>query len=662
MKNKLTLIFSTVLLLTTLWACNPKEEQTADEDNRGIIEFKGRKIDLKPYFESFPYSRFMPMYKPGKLAYFYATDSATYFYCKDLMPGADLSTGRKVSDIDFSKRNIGTVRYREADTCLYWNGDEKNDEVTNLFRFNPRTGEAEKLTDVDYNFGYRWNEDESTIAYIPRLGTKDEQKSEIRLLDIDSGTEKTVAVDKPEMTFTWCSPSWRPDGKGLVVVGLKDAHRNYANLLYIDLEKSENNITCLTDKDVVRRNVDIYSKWLDTNSFLYTSNESGYINIHKFDMASGKATQLTNFDLDLSDYCMLEVDGKDMLFCIVANPIRTRLYLIDPTDGTIVREEKSDSGYGILDHEGNKMLLSARSTDTRFRIDEMKVTADGFESEEFLGLPEELKSQVIKADVERVEFPTFDIDPNTGEQRMLHGYLYKPKNPLPKEEQICMIQSFYGGYNAYHPRVHILADAGIYVFSPSPRGCSGFGKEFYALNDGDLGGNEIMDIIYAGKYIHDRLKISPKRIGVFGGSHGGYAVMRLLSTPYAINGLQADYEWGFGISHAGFSDIIHFYETCNIPTWVTLEAGDPKTERDKLIDRSPLYDAKDFKGKLLLTHGTNDSRVPVEGSRYMRDSLEKYGKDVRLVEYEGQGHGIKGLERNMKNFEVWFEFLNELEK
>jgi dipeptidyl aminopeptidase/acylaminoacyl peptidase len=660
MKNKL----SAVLLLSTLWACNPKEEQAAEEDTRGIIEFKGREIDLKPYFEGFPYSRFMPMYKIGKMAYFYATDSATYFYCKDMAPNIDLATGRKVSDIDFSKRNIGTVRYHEPDTCLYWNGDENNDEIMNLYRFNPRTGEAEKLTDVEYNFGYRWNEDESTIAYIPRLGTKDEQKSEVRLYDITSATEKTVSVDNPGMTFTWCSPSWRPDGKGLVVVGLKDAHRNYANLLYVDLENPtpENNIKCLTDKETVRRGVDVYSKWLNNDEFLYTSNESGYTNVHKFNIATGEATQLTKFDLDLSDFCMLEVDGEDLLFCIVSSPIKTKLSLIDPATGEVIREENTDFGYGILDHEGNKMLLSAQSTTTRFRIDEYTITKDDFKFDVFLGLSDELKSQLVKAEVERVEFPTFDIDPNTGDTRMLHGYLYKPKNPLPKEDAICLIQSFYGGYNAWHPRVQILADAGIYVFSPSPRGCSGFGKEFYALNDGDLGGNEIMDIIYAGKYIRDRLKISPKRIGVFGGSHGGYAVMRLLSTPYELNGLEANYEWGFGISHAGFSDIIHFYETCNIPTWVTLEAGDPKTEREKLIDRSPLYDAKDFKGKLLLTHGTNDSRVPIEGSRYMRDSLVKYGKDVRLVEFEGQGHGIKGLERNMKNFEVWFEFLNELEK
>jgi dipeptidyl aminopeptidase/acylaminoacyl peptidase len=243
---------------------------------------------------------------------------------------------------------------------------------------------------------------------------------------------------------------------------------------------------------------------------------------------------------------------------------------------------------------------------------------------------------------------------------MLHGFLYYPDNPLPDDKKLVMIQSFYGGSNYYSTRNQILAEAGIYVFSPSPRGSSGFGREFAALNDKDLGGNEIVDVIYAAKWVSKKLDIPPSRVGVFGGSHGGYATMRCLTFPGEINGIEADFDWGFGLSHAGFSDIIHFYEHCNIPDWVTLEAGDPATEADKLRDRSPLYHADMGRGKLLLTHGTNDSRVPIEGSRAMADSLEKYGKDVTLVEFEGQGHGIKGLANTVRYYRVWFDFLESI--
>jgi dipeptidyl aminopeptidase/acylaminoacyl peptidase len=319
-----------------------------------------------------------------------------------------------------------------------------------------------------------------------------------------------------------------------------------------------------------------------------------------------------------------------------------------------------DLNISTLDTEGNRLLVSATSGTSKFQIDEITVTGKGLKYKTRVDVPKDLKKKILHAKQERLEFPTFDVDENTGKTRMLHAFLYVPDKPLPKDQAIVMIQSFYGGGNYYSTRTQILAEAGIYVLSPSPRGSSGFGREFSALNDKDLGGNEIVDIIYAAKYISERLGIPPERVGCYGGSHGGYATMRLLTFPGDINGLKADFDWGFGISHAGFSDIIQFYEFCNIPDWVTLEAGDPATERDKLNDRSPIYHADKGRGKLLLTHGTNDSRVPIEGSRAMAAALRKYGKDVTLIEFEGQGHGIKGLANNVRNYNVWFQFLESL--
>ena len=69
-----------------------------------------------------------------------------------------------------------------------------------------------------------------------------------------------------------------------------------------------------------------------------------------------------------------------------------------------------------------------------------------------------------------------------------------------------------------------------------------------------------------------------------------------------------------------------------------------------------------MKGQLLLTHGTNDSRVPIAGSEMMADSLKKYGKEFTFVKFEGQGHGIKGLENNITLYQTWFEFLEKVTK
>ncbi|UCE07742.1 MAG: prolyl oligopeptidase family serine peptidase, partial [bacterium] len=93
---------------------------------------------------------------------------------------------------------------------------------------------------------------------------------------------------------------------------------------------------------------------------------------------------------------------------------------------------------------------------------------------------------------------------------------------------------------------------------------------------------------------------------------------------------------------------------------VTLEAGDPKTEREKLLDRSPITHANKLMGKLLLLHGENDSRVPAIESRTMAEKLKSLGKSVTYVEFKGQGHGVKGLDNIITRYRAWFDFLSTI--
>ena len=196
-----------------------------------------------------------------------------------------------------------------------------------------------------------------------------------------------------------------------------------------------------------------------------------------------------------------------------------------------------------------------------------------------------------------------------------------------------------------------MAAAGVATFSPAPRGSSGFGAEFAALNDGDLGGDEIVDILYAAKWLESEKGFAPKQIGVWGGSHGGYATMRALTFPPETNGRDEHFDFGFGWSHAGFSNIITFYEACNIPDWVVKEAGDPNTEAEKLLARSPISHVDLLQAPLLLTHGSNDWRVPTDESRTFDAKARELGKPVTYVEFEGQGHGIRGFE----NLVLWYQ-------
>jgi dipeptidyl aminopeptidase/acylaminoacyl peptidase len=651
----IVLLLIILLSLSTLITCQKSDDR--------LIHFKGRTLDLKPYVEGFPYQGFRPFYDAGKMYYYKVADTTQLMEISldeaDSV-NIDLANGRVVSKIDFAARNVWGMRYRKVDGKLYWNGDERNDEVMNLYQFDPEQDELQKLTDVPYIFGWRWNEEETKIAYVARLGSKDERLGELRILHLETGEETKIIQDTGDMRFYWTSPSWQPDGEGVILSAVANADRNYANLVYVPLQDTVEKAMVLTDPTKPRQSIGAMEKWLNKDEFLFISDESGYRNIYRYNIRTMKMAPVTLYKEDIGATALLDINGEKRLVAVIERPVENELLLLNPFTGKILHRKVVDKNVSILDETANKMLTYTTSASSPFQIDEVVVDETSFAFNERISLPQDLKERIINAKVERVEYPTFDIDPATGKTRMLHAFLYHPKHPLPEDQQLVMITSFYGGGNYFSDQTQILCEAGIYVFSPAPRGSFGFGREFMALNDKDLGGNEIIDIIYAGKYISDRLGIPPERIGVYGSSHGGYATMRLLTFPGEINGITAQFNWGFGVSHAGFSDIIRFYKTCNIPDWVTLEAGDPKTEQEKLLDRSPITHADKLMGKLLLLHGENDSRVPVIESRTMAEKLDSLGKPATYIEFKGQGHGVKGLDNIITRYRAWFDFLSNV--
>jgi dipeptidyl aminopeptidase/acylaminoacyl peptidase len=248
-------------------------------------------------------------------------------------------------------------------------------------------------------------------------------------------------------------------------------------------------------------------------------------------------------------------------------------------------------------------------------------------------------------------------------QGKIHGFLYSPKNPPPAGERMVVLQAFYGGANEFDIQTQILCAAGIHVFSPAPRGVGNISAAFELLNDGDMGGYEVIDVMYGGKYISDRLQVPPQRVGVFGHSHGGYATMRQMTFPGKVGDVEFHFPWGFGIAESGFASIKGQYEASNIKEWISKEAGNPdKTGAlEQWEDRSPINHAVRLQGNLLLIHGTNDQRVPYAESESLYRELVRLGKQeqVRLVSREGMGHVAIAIKDVVAQYKAWFEFLAE---
>ena len=663
------IVLPLVLFLSLLSGCSqqpPPEEEKTDQLEYAV-SFLGRTIDLEPYFQGYPYGSWNADFEAGKLFYRHTTPEGTWMMVQDLEADGGMinpEAGRKLMDIDLSTRNLWDMKYDHARGDMIVRGDERNDEVLNLYRLSLQDGSLTKLTDVPYIYGWDFSNDKNKIGYIARFGDNQPYRNCLTILDLETAESVEVICEEgSKYSMVWTAVNFTPDDSGVIIRLNKDGHRRQGTLAYINLDDPE--IEVLLPDGVERQSIGSYPKgWLEDNRFVYESDESGYRNLYVFDLATKKSEPLTSVE-EQARFELLEIEGEKYILQVLDRP-HENVFQVLTLEDQLLGEKVLDSNTGTVGFDDEShFIVSMRSAGSPFQADALDIRVkDGAASFEFaprIRLPEDYLSAIQQCNVERVEFPTFDTDPVTNKKRMLHAFLMTPKNPREnKQAELAVITSFYGGRNNFRSGQQIFCEAGISWLSPAVRGSSGFGKDFMALNDLDLGGDEIIDLFYAARFLEKKLGLEPAQIGVAGGSHGGYATMRALTFPSYTNDRGESYDFGFGMSHAGFSNIVTFYDATNIPDWIILESGDPATDWETMQDRSPLNHTDLLKSPILLTHGTNDNRVGVSESRQFVEAAKELGKPVTYVEFEGQGHGISGLENQVTYYQTRFNFLQDV--
>ncbi len=641
------------------------EEASADVAQRDYhLTFRDRTIDLYPYVQGFPYAGLMPDLEFGHMLYFETTPDAEVLRILDIEPDEpiDLTEGRQLGDVDWSTRSFRYGEYNPLIERFVFLGDESNDEEFNLFTLDLDSGDIDALTDVDYIYGFGFSPDHQTLGYIARHGDSEPFNSCLTLLDLEEHSEEQIWCDEGGADrLTWSYVDFAPDGDSLIVRMQHDGDRSTTNIGRFHADAPGE------PELLLERGVEHLSLWwledsYDGDELIYVSSHTGINNLyrHRLEDDPDDSKALTDLSHDITSAAIVG-DDDPALMLIQYLPTGSILELLDPTDGTALYRRESDDNLSLRDHHGATSLLTMASVHTPFRMQVADLHRDGddvdLHTSHFASLPEELADQLIQCDVTQVDFPTFDeVD---GTPRMLHGYYYEPLEPPEDAQRLVQLTAFYGGGNQFRTDHQIMCEAGIATFSPAPRGSRGFGAEFAALNDGDLGGDDIIDLFYAARWLEANHHYRPWQIGVHGASHGGYAAMRALTFPPETNDRDDHYDFGFGLSHAGISDLMHFYRTSNIPDWLVLLVGDPDTEADRLRQRSPIHHIDRLQAPLLLTHGSQDSRVPLDESQRMYDAATEASKPVYLEIFEGQGHGIRGLDNRLRYYRAIFQFLED---
>ena len=641
------------------------------------VQFEDRSVDLGPFLEGFPYTSFNPMLAHDRLFVIETGDRYTLRELPLPKPGEaatplDLTAAAAVTEIDWSTRSLWGVRMHAATNSLWLHADARNDEQMNLWRMDLSAPASERvpeqITTADYVYGWGFSSDEGRdqIAYLARTGQKAPYTTCLRLLEARDPTrdkgDQQVVCDSPALSFTWSTPRFSPDNKKVYFSAQVEGDRNRVQIVEVDLRRERPVVKAITDAAVPRSSPELLEGWAGDEHLLYTSNEDGYGNVYAWSQRTREDRQLTRFEDDLLGAASVRVGDTDAVFVAHGTPAGSRVELIDAASGEVLGRAELPGKVSILDAHEGRVVWSQGAPDKVYEANLASFTRPAgketgpveLHSEALVALEPALEAQLVRCEPEAVKIPTFD-------GRELHAFVLRPSEPLSEDpaQQVAMVRSFYGGDNSWTRYDHVLCAAGVTVVTPSVRGCGGFGREFSALNDRDLGGDEIVDLFWVARWIEATLHIPSARIGVYGRSHGGYAAMRAMTFPPETNDRDERYAWGFGLAESGFSDIVAFHDATNIPDWVVLEAGDPAVPEDRarLDDRSPVNHADKLDAPIFLLHGGNDWRVPVEGSRAFVAAAEAAGKAVTYVEVEGQGHHVEGQERIVEAWQARLDFI-----
>ena len=238
--------------------------------------------------------------------------------------------------------------------------------------------------------------------------------------------------------------------------------------------------------------------------------------------------------------------------------------------------------------------------------------------------------------------------------------LYKPHtaNKKNKAPALVWVHGGPGGQSrvGYRALIQYLVNHGYAILAVNNRGSSGYGKTFYSLDDLNHGEDDLQDCVWGKKWLQDQDYINPDKIGIIGGSYGGFMTMAAMTFEPE--------EFKVGVNIYGVTNWIRtlrsipaFWEATRKSLYK--EMGDPYSKDSlRLYDISPLFHAKNIKNPIMVLQGANDPRVLQIESDEMVQEARNAGAYVEYVLFEDAGHGFVKKEQQIESNQKILTFLD----
>ena len=239
------------------------------------------------------------------------------------------------------------------------------------------------------------------------------------------------------------------------------------------------------------------------------------------------------------------------------------------------------------------------------------------------------------------------------------GVLYKPHAASldARAPALVFVHGGPGGQSrpTYSGLIQYLANHGYVVFAINNRGSSGYGRTFFKMDDRKHGDADLGDCVASKKFLKAEGYVDPARIGILGGSYGGYMVLAALA-------FRPD-EFAVGVDLFGVANWVRTLQS--IPPWwesirkaLYEELGDPATDDAYLRRISPLFHADQIRKPLMVLQGANDPRVLKVESDEIVAAVQKSGVPVEYLVFDDEGHGFRKKENQNRGNKAILAFLD----
>jgi dipeptidyl-peptidase-4 len=433
--------------------------------------------------------------------------------------------------------------------------------------------------------------------------------------------------------------NWLQDSRSVAIQRLNRA-QNQLDLLFCDASTGASaTIVTETDKYWINISDDLYF-FSDNKRFLWSSERSGFRHYYLYDLSGKLLEQLTSGDWEITGSSGFgsgsnshsAVDEKHGFIYFISdkeNPIETQLYRVSLRDKSItaITHERgthnvtiSPDNTAFVDDYSNAMTPSRQDL---FRMDGTRVAIinDG-------KVPE-----LADYDLATLEFVNVLADDGT----KLCASILKPPHLDPSKKYPVLI-NVYGGPSVQTVRneweglgllwEEMMAQKGYIIFALDNRGSMGRGHAFETPIYHQLGKIELEDQLAGVKYLKSLGYVDSSRIGIMGGSYGGYMTLDAL--------FNAADTFRVGVSLYPVSDW-RLYDTIYTERYM----GRPQDNAESYTNSSPVNQAAKMKGKLMLAHGTGDDNVHFANTIELLNAfLDSSHYPDQLMIFPGRGHGI----------------------